>query len=166
MKKYLDINVYEATQARLKYIFDNFDNIYVSFSGGKDSGLLLNMVLDYKRRNNIQKKIGVFHQDFEAQYQTTTDYVTRMFENNINDIEPYWVCIPKCIGIHGIRIKKPPGCALCLSRTTLSSWKTITLIFINIKCRRKIFMQNLADGMPDSMKGRQSACWAFAPMNP
>ena len=56
MKKYLDINVYEATQARLKYIFDNFDNIYVSFSGGKDSGLLLNMVLDYKRRNNIQKK--------------------------------------------------------------------------------------------------------------
>ena len=73
MKKYLDINVYEATQARLKYIFDNFDNIYVSFSGGKDSGLLLNMVLDYKRRNNIQKKIGVFHQDFEAQYQTTTE---------------------------------------------------------------------------------------------
>ena len=99
MKKYLDINVYEATQARLKYIFDNFDNIYVSFSGGKDSGLLLNMVLDYKRRNNIQKKIGVFHQDFEAQYQTTTDYVTRMFENNINDIEPYWVCIPQALSL-------------------------------------------------------------------
>jgi len=58
VKKYLDINVYEATQARLKYIFDNFDNIYVSFSGGKDSGLLLNMVLDYKRRNNIQNKLS------------------------------------------------------------------------------------------------------------
>lgn len=95
MKKYLDINVYEATQARLKYIFEHFENIYVSFSGGKDSGLLLNLVLDYKRRHNIQKKIGVFHQDFEAQYQTTTDFVTRMFENNINDIEPYWVCIPQ-----------------------------------------------------------------------
>ena len=44
MKKYLEKNVYEALQDRLKFIFDNFDNIYVSFSGGKDSGLLLNMV--------------------------------------------------------------------------------------------------------------------------
>ena len=47
MKKYLEKNVYEALQDRLKFIFDNFDNIYVSFSGGKDSGLLLNMVLSY-----------------------------------------------------------------------------------------------------------------------
>ena len=95
MKKYLEKNVYEALQDRLKFIFDNFDNIYVSFSGGKDSGLLLNMVLSYKRRNKIAKKIGVFHQDFEAQYQTTTDFVSRMFENNLRDIEPYWVCLPR-----------------------------------------------------------------------
>lgn len=94
MKKYLEKNVYEALQDRLKFIFYNFDNIYVSFSGGKDSGLLLNMVLSYKRRNKIAKKIGVFHQDFEAQYQTTTDFVSRMFENNLRDIEPYWVCLP------------------------------------------------------------------------
>ncbi|MBR1604931.1 MAG: DUF3440 domain-containing protein [Alphaproteobacteria bacterium] len=94
MKKYLDINVYDALQERLKYLFDNFDNIYISFSGGKDSGLLLNMVLDYKRKHNINRKIGVFHQDFEAQYQATTDYVESMFLNNLDDIEPYWCCIP------------------------------------------------------------------------
>ncbi len=94
MKKYLDINVYDALQNRLKYIFDNFDNIYVSFSGGKDSGLLLNLVLDYKRRHNITKKIGVFHQDFEAQYQATTDFVEKMFLQNLDDIEPYWCCVP------------------------------------------------------------------------
>ena len=94
MKKYLDKSVYEATNERIKYIFDNFDNIYVSFSGGKDSGLLLNLVLDYKRRNNIKRKIGVFHQDFEAQYKQTTEFVTRMFENNLEDIDPYWVCLP------------------------------------------------------------------------
>lgn len=94
MKRYLDKNVYEAVQDRIKFIFDNFDNIYVSFSGGKDSGLLLNLMLDYKRRHNITKKIGVFHQDFEAQYQVTTDYVTNMFRKNLHDIEPYWVCLP------------------------------------------------------------------------
>ena len=94
MKIYQDKNVYEAIQDRLKFIFENFDNIYVSFSGGKDSGLLLNLVLDYKRRHNIDRKIGVFHQDFEAQYELTTEYVAKMFDDNIDDIEPYWVCLP------------------------------------------------------------------------
>lgn len=94
MKKYLDINVYDALQKRLEFVFGNFDNIYVSFSGGKDSGLLLNLVLDYKRNHNLLQKIGVFHQDFEAQYEFTTQYVTRMFEQNLQDIEPYWVCLP------------------------------------------------------------------------
>ena len=45
-KKYLDIDVYTALQKRLDYIFQEFDNIYVSFSGGKDSGLLLHLVMD------------------------------------------------------------------------------------------------------------------------
>ena len=39
------LNVYEATQRRLKIIFDYFDYVYVSFSGGKDSGVLLNLSL-------------------------------------------------------------------------------------------------------------------------
>ena len=34
-------NVYELAQERLKVIFNEFDNIYVSFSGGKDSGINL-----------------------------------------------------------------------------------------------------------------------------
>ena len=37
-------NVYELAQERLKVIFSEFDNIYVSFSGGKDSTVLLNLV--------------------------------------------------------------------------------------------------------------------------
>ena len=35
----------------------------VSVSGGKDSGLLLNLVLDYRDRCFPQKALGVFHQD-------------------------------------------------------------------------------------------------------
>ena len=34
------MDVYEATEKRLKIIFDYFDYVYVSFSGGKDSGVL------------------------------------------------------------------------------------------------------------------------------
>ena len=74
------MDVYEALMGRLKLIFEEFDNIYVSFSGGKDSGLLLNLVLDYRKTYYPEKTIGVFHQDFEAQYTVTTEYVERTFE--------------------------------------------------------------------------------------
>ena len=49
-------NVYELTQERLRVIFNEFDNIYVSFSGGKDSGVLLNLCIDYIRRNTLSGK--------------------------------------------------------------------------------------------------------------
>lgn len=93
-KEYTGQNVYEAVQERLKYIFEEFDNIFVSFSGGKDSGLLLNMTLDFQKKYYPNKRIGVFHQDFEAQYTVTTEYVERTFERIKNDVEPYWVCLP------------------------------------------------------------------------
>lgn len=94
VREYLQQNVYEALQNRLKFIFEEFDNIFVSFSGGKDSGLLLNLVLDYRRKYFPEKKLGVFHQDFEAQYTVTTEYIERTFERIKDEVEPYWVCLP------------------------------------------------------------------------
>ena len=35
-----------------------------------------------------------FHQDFEAQYSATTEYVERTFTRIEKDVEPYWVCLP------------------------------------------------------------------------
>ncbi len=94
IRNYLSINVYEALQERLALIFKEFDNIFVSFSGGKDSGLLLELVLDYRRKHCPDRIIGLFHQDFEAQYTVTTEYVTRIFEKYASQTEPYWVCLP------------------------------------------------------------------------
>lgn len=90
----MEHNVYEEFQERLRLIFEEFDNIYVSFSGGKDSGLLLNMTLDFQRKYYPEKKIGVFHQDFEAQYTVTSEYVEKTFERIKDEVEPYWVCLP------------------------------------------------------------------------
>lgn len=94
IRKYTSVDVYTALQYRLRYIFEEFDNIFVSFSGGKDSGLLLNLTLDFQRKYYPQRKIGVFHQDFEAQYSVTTEYVERTFEKIKDEVEPYWVCLP------------------------------------------------------------------------
>lgn len=91
---YTEQNVYEALLQRLKLIFEEFENIYISFSGGKDSGLLLNLLLDYKRKYYPDRTIGVFHQDFEAQYTVTTEYIERTFERIQDEVEPYWVCLP------------------------------------------------------------------------
>lgn len=88
------MNVYQKTQDRLKNLFDEFDNIYVSFSGGKDSGVLLNLAIDYIRANKLNRKIGVFHIDYEAQYQMTTNYVDLELEKNQDIIEVYRICLP------------------------------------------------------------------------
>ncbi|MCI8509581.1 MAG: DUF3440 domain-containing protein [Lachnospiraceae bacterium] len=93
-REYTKQNVYEALQERMDYIFKEFDNIYISFSGGKDSGLLLNLVLDFQEQFYPDKTIGVFHQDFEAQYTVTTEYIERTFDNIKDKVEPYWVCLP------------------------------------------------------------------------
>ena len=94
VREYTDQNVYEAFLERMHFIFEEFENIYISFSGGKDSGLLLNMTLDFQQKYYPEKKIGVFHQDFEAQYTVTSEYVERTFERIKNQVEPYWVCLP------------------------------------------------------------------------
>jgi predicted phosphoadenosine phosphosulfate sulfurtransferase len=88
------MNVYEATQHRLATIFREFDNIYVSFSGGKDSGVLLNLCIDYIRAHKLSRRIGVFHIDYEAQYQMTTDYVDATLAANADVIDVYRVCLP------------------------------------------------------------------------
>lgn len=93
-KKYLKQNVYDAAHERIKIIFAEFERVYVSFSGGKDSGIVLNLVLDYMRRNRVTKKIGVLIIDLEGQYQETVKYIQNMLESNADLIDPYWVCLP------------------------------------------------------------------------
>ena len=86
------MNVYEAAQDRIKYVFDNFNYVCVSFSGGKDSGVLLNMTADHAKA--IGRKFGIFHIDYEAQYQMTTDYVDAELEKYKDIADIYRICLP------------------------------------------------------------------------
>ena len=98
------MTVYELTQQRLERIFSDFDNVYVSFSGGKDSGVLLNLCIDYIRRNNLNRKLIVFHIDYEAQYECTTEYVNETLSQNTDILEIYRICVPfkvtTCTSMH------------------------------------------------------------------
>lgn len=92
VKRYLTNNVYEESIERIKWTFDNFEKVYLSFSGGKDSTVMMHLVMDEAKRRN--QKIGVLFIDLEGQYKITIDHVNNMYEMYKEWIVPYWVCLP------------------------------------------------------------------------
>lgn len=93
-KNYLNINVYEATLQRIEYIFKEFDNINISISGGKDSGVVTNIIIDYIRNHNCKNNVSITFIDLEAEYNNTISFLKDIFENNKDIMTPYWICLP------------------------------------------------------------------------
>jgi predicted phosphoadenosine phosphosulfate sulfurtransferase len=87
-------NVYEAANERIDFIFKNFEKIYLSFSGGKDSGVMLNLVIDYMRKNNIKQKIGIMVLDNEANYSMSLEFMHSILQKNLDLLDVYWCCLP------------------------------------------------------------------------
>ena len=98
VREYLEQDVYEALQQRLRFLFEEFDNIYISFSGGKDSGLLLNLLLDFRNKQYPDREIVVFHQDFEAQYTVTTEYIAVSYTHLSHFIKIRKLCMERYAG--------------------------------------------------------------------
>lgn len=93
-RKYASMNVYDAAVERLEFIFERFNRIYISFSGGKDSGVMLNMVADFMRSRGIDRKIGVMILDNEANYEQSLSFMHSVLEENRDLFEIYWCCLP------------------------------------------------------------------------
>jgi predicted phosphoadenosine phosphosulfate sulfurtransferase len=92
LKQYLDTDVLEAARERVRYAFDNFDRLYVSFSGGKDSSVMMHLVLDEAMKRGRQ--VGILLIDLEAQYSLTINHAVEMFDTYKDYIDLYWVCLP------------------------------------------------------------------------
>lgn len=92
VKRGLGISVLEAARQRIAWTFDTFPRIYVSFSGGKDSSVMLHLVMEEAIRRG--RKVGLLFVDWEAQYQLTIEHVQACFDLYRAHIEPYWVALP------------------------------------------------------------------------
>lgn len=92
MKIYDNIkNVYEAAVERFDYIYSHFERVCVSFSNGKDSGVMLNLAIEAARRHD-RLPVNALYIDFEAQYKHAIDFTYRMFSRP--EVAGWWVCLP------------------------------------------------------------------------
>lgn len=92
IKEYQDYNVLAAARERVRIVFDEFEKIYVSFSGGKDSTVMLHLVMEEAIKRG--RTVGVLIIDLEAQYADTIKHISTMIDLYRNNIDLHWVCVP------------------------------------------------------------------------
>lgn len=91
----LDQDVYTLACERIAYLFDNFDQVAVSFSGGKDSTVILNLALEVAHSHPRFRRhlpLRTLFVDEEAITFETVDYVRRVAQRD--DVAMEWMCIP------------------------------------------------------------------------
>jgi predicted phosphoadenosine phosphosulfate sulfurtransferase len=91
-KIHLGVSVLDAARDRVAYAFDNFEKLYVSFSGGKDSSVLFHLVADEARKRN--RRFGGLFIDWECQFTLTISHVREMFLLHADVCDPYWYQVP------------------------------------------------------------------------
>lgn len=91
-RRYLGIDVLTASKERIKWAFDNFEKICISFSGGKDSTAMTHLVMEEAIKRN--RKVALLFIDWEIQYKLTIEHVQHIYDMYKDYIVPYWVALP------------------------------------------------------------------------
>ena len=92
LKEPINSNVLDAARQRIARIFDDFERVYLSFSAGKDSTIMLHLVADEARYRG--RKFGLLLIDLEAQYKLTMEHAKVCADMYADCAELYWICLP------------------------------------------------------------------------
>lgn len=93
----LEQDVWELAVQRARQMYEMFDTVAVSFSGGKDSTATLHAVLAAAHEKPEERlPVRVIFWDEECIPQETEDYVRRVAERD--DVNLEWYCIPTPCG--------------------------------------------------------------------
>jgi len=91
MKIFTNKSVYEAALDRIRYLYDEFENITVSFSGGKDSTICLQLALIVAEERK-RLPLNVIFIDQEAEWSFVQTYMKKVMHDP--RIKPYWFQMP------------------------------------------------------------------------
>jgi len=91
-KRPIGISVLDAARIRISSAFDLCKKVYVSFSAGKDSTVMLHLVAEEARKRKV--KFGVLMVDLEAQYNLTIEHAVECRKEYSDCTDWYWVCLP------------------------------------------------------------------------
>lgn len=91
-KTYIGIDVLEAAQQRISATFDLCERVYVAFSAGKDSTVMLHLVADEARKR--KRRFGLLFVDLEGQYKLTIDHALQCYADYVDVADPYWIALP------------------------------------------------------------------------
>lgn len=94
-KIYKNQNVYDAAIERINYLCDHFsqDEIWISFSGGKDSSVCFYLAKEVFLKRGI-KKINLLLIDLEGHYKLHEEFCYKVFNDKEIEVNGYWVCLP------------------------------------------------------------------------
>lgn len=92
--KFINTDVNTAARQRIHRLFDDFDNVLVAFSGGKDSGVCLNLAYEVAQERGDTSRLAFYYEDYEANYKATHEYVGRVFDSLHGVEKKYWLCLP------------------------------------------------------------------------
>ena len=70
-------SVFDAALDRVRYCYDNFDEVIVNVSGGKDSTICLELAIMVAREKG-KLPVKVMWLDQECEWQSTADYVDKV----------------------------------------------------------------------------------------
>lgn len=90
-RKFIDQDVYTASIERMRHLFRAFDHVALSFSGGKDSTIALNLALQVAREFG-RLPFDVYFCDEEVVAPEVVEYCERLRDNK--DIRFHWICVP------------------------------------------------------------------------
>ena len=94
MKIYKEQNVYDAALERIRWCFDEFEDVIVSYSGGKDSTVIFEMALQVAKEKN-RLPLKVMWLDQELEWKSTVEQVKSVMYRP--EVEPMWYQIPMLI---------------------------------------------------------------------
>ncbi len=106
-KIYKKMNVLDAALERLRFVFQEFDHVYFSVSGGKDSSVMVQLA--ERVAAELHCSYDVLYIDFEAQYEHTIRHIEELktlghigvfyhvalpiaLRNAVSTLQPKWIC--------------------------------------------------------------------------